>query len=171
LPSSDHPASERPVMDDVAIARALHVLGVVIWIGGVAMVTMVLLPAIRRGDLGPNRLQVFEAIERRFAWHARLASIVVGLTGFYMTQRLELWDRFRSGGFWWMHAMVCLWLLFTVVLFVAEPLVLHRWFHTRATVAPDAAFVLLHCAHWLLLGLSVITILGAVAGSQGVSLF
>jgi uncharacterized membrane protein len=27
-------------MDDVIIARALHVLGVVIWIGGVAMVTM-----------------------------------------------------------------------------------------------------------------------------------
>ena len=158
-------------MDDVVLARALHVLGVVIWIGGVAMVTMVLLPAIRRGDLGPNRLQVFEAIERRFAWQARLATIVVGLTGFYMTQRLELWDRFRSGGFWWMHAMVCLWLLFTVVLFVAEPLVLHRRFHTRAIAVPDAAFALLHRAHWVLLGLSVITILGAVAGSQGVSLF
>jgi hypothetical protein len=89
-----------------------------------------------------------------------------------MTQRLELWDRFRSGAFWWMHAMVCLWLLFTVVLFVAEPLVLHRWFHTRATAERDAAFALLQRAHWLLLGLSVITILGAVAGSQGVvSLF
>jgi uncharacterized membrane protein len=49
-------------MDDVIIARALHVLGVVIWIGGVAMVTMVVLPALRRGDLGTNRLQVFEAI-------------------------------------------------------------------------------------------------------------
>jgi hypothetical protein len=70
-----------------------------------------------------------------------------------------------------MHAMVCLWLLFTVVLFVAEPLVLHRRFHTRAIAVPDAAFALLHRAHWLLLGLSVITILGAVAGSQGVSLF
>ena len=158
-------------MDDVALARALHVLGVVIWIGGVAMVTMVLLPAVRRGDLGPNRLQVFEAIERRFARYARLATIIVGLTGFYMTQRLELWDRFRSGGFWWMHAMVCLWLLFTLVLFVGEPFVLHRWFHARATAAPEAAIALLHRAHWLLLVLSVITILGAVAGSQGVSLF
>jgi uncharacterized membrane protein len=158
-------------MDDVAITRALHVLGVVIWIGGVAMVTMVLLPAVRRGDLGQNHLQVFEAIERRFAWHARLATIVVGLTGFYMTQRLELWDRFHSGGFWWMHAMVCLWLLFTIVLFVAEPLVLHRWFHARATAAPNTAFALLHRAHWLLLVFSVITILGAVAGSQGMSLF
>jgi len=129
---------------------------------------MVLLPALRRGDLG-NRLQVFEAIERRFAWHARLATLIVGLTGFYMTQRLDLWDRFRSGGFWWMHAMVCLWLLFTLLLFVAEPLVLHRRFHARALVVPDAAFALLHRAHWLLLALSLITILGAVAGSQGLS--
>jgi uncharacterized membrane protein len=58
-------------MNDVAIARALHVLAVVIWIGGLAMVTMVVLPAVRRGDVGPNRLQVFEAIERRFVWPAR----------------------------------------------------------------------------------------------------
>ena len=136
-------------MDGVVIARALHVLGVVIWIGGVAMVTMVLLPAVRHGDVGPNRLVVFEAIERRFVWPVRIATVIVALTGFYMTDRLDLWDRFRSGEFWWMHAMVGVWLLFTVVLFVAEPLVLHRWFHARATSAPDAAFALLHCAHWI----------------------
>ncbi|HVC51426.1 MAG TPA: hypothetical protein VND87_05345 [Stellaceae bacterium] len=158
-------------MDDVVIARALHVLAVVIWIGGVAMVTTVMLPAIRCGDAGPNRLLVFEAIERRFVWHARIATVIVALTGFYMTERLGLWDRFRSAEFWWMHAMVCLWLLFSLVLFVIEPLVLHRWFHARATTAPDAAFTLLQRAHWVLLALSVITILGAVAGSQGMSLF
>jgi hypothetical protein len=62
------------------------------------------------------------------------------------------------------------WLLFTFVLFVAEPLFLHRWFHARASAAPDAAFALLQRAHWLLLILSLLTILGAVAGSQGVSL-
>jgi uncharacterized membrane protein len=157
-------------MDDVVIARALHILGVVIWVGGVAMVTMVVLPAVRRGDVGPSRVQVFEAIERRFAWYARIATVIVALTGFYMTDRLDLWDRFRSAEFWWMHAMVCLWLLFTLVLFVAEPLFLHRWFHVRASAAPDAAFALLQRAHWLLLVLSLTTILGAVAGSQGVAL-
>jgi uncharacterized membrane protein len=35
-------------MTDVIIARALHVLGVVIWIGGVWMVTAVVLPGLRR---------------------------------------------------------------------------------------------------------------------------
>jgi uncharacterized membrane protein len=157
-------------MDDVAIARALHVLFVVIWIGGVAMVTMVVLPAVRRGDIGPNRLQVFEAIERRFAWHARSATVIVGLTGFYMTDRLDLWGRFRSGEFWWMHAMVGVWLLFTLVLFVAEPLILHKWFLAKANAVPDSTFAVLQRAHWLLLALSLITILGAVAGSQGMPL-
>ena len=33
--------------NDFAIARALHVLAVLIWIGGVAFVTLVLLPACR----------------------------------------------------------------------------------------------------------------------------
>ena len=47
-------------MDDVVIARALHVLAVVIWIGGVSMVTTVALPAIRRGDLGGDWLQALE---------------------------------------------------------------------------------------------------------------
>ena len=74
-------------MHDVAVARALHVLAVVIWIGGVTMVTTVVLPAVRRGDLGADRLAAFQAIERRFVWQVRTAVIVVGASGFYMVAR------------------------------------------------------------------------------------
>nr|WP_295742410.1 hypothetical protein [uncultured Acidocella sp.] len=154
-------------MNDVIAARALHVLAVVIWIGGVSMATTVVLPAVRRGDLGEDRLAAFQAIERRFVWQARTAIALVGLTGFYMVWRLDLWDRFRSLRFWWMHAMVGVWLLFTFVLFIAEPFILHRHFRGWATAHPAVAFAWLHRAHWVLLGLSVATILGAVAGSQG----
>ena len=156
-------------MDAVVIARAFHVLAVVIWIGGVAMVTMAVLPAVRRGDLGPNSLDVFEAIERRFAWTARIATLIVALTGFYDRPR---WLVGSVPG--WRILVDArdgpVWLLFTVILFVAEPLVLDRWFHERATAAPDDAFTWLQRAHWLLLAISLITILAAVAGSQGVSL-
>ena len=86
-------------MDDIIIARALHVLGVVIWIGGVSLVTTVALPAVRRGMLGGDRLRAFQAIERRFVWQARAAIVVVGATGFYMAARADLWDRFRMAGF------------------------------------------------------------------------
>jgi uncharacterized membrane protein len=154
-------------VDSVVIARALHVLGVVIWIGGVAMVTTVALPAVRRGDLGADRLKAFQAIEHRFVWQARTAVIIVGLTGFYISARLDLWERFKSAQFWWMHAMIFLWLMFAFVLFVAEPFVLRRHFHKWATRTPEAAFAWLHRAHWILLVLSLVTIFGAVAGSQG----
>ncbi len=158
-------------MDDAVIARALHVLAVVIWIGGVTMATTVVLPAVRRGELGPDRIRAFQAIERRFVWQARTAVIIVGLTGFYMVARLDLWDRFQSAQFWWMHAMVGVWLLFCFILFAAEPFILQRHFNNWTTAAPDVALVWLHRAHWILLTLSLITVFGAVAGSQGWSPF
>jgi uncharacterized membrane protein len=158
-------------MDDIILARALHVLAVVIWIGGVAMATTVVLPAVRRGDLGLDRLQAFQAIEHCFVWQARTAVIVVGLTGLYMTWRLDLWNRFQAATFWWMHAMVCVWLLFAFVLFVAEPFILHRHFRRWAAEQPDIAFAWSQRIHWALLALSLITIFGAVAGSQGWSFF
>lgn len=34
--------------DELALTRAAHVAAVVLWIGGVAFVTTVLLPAVRR---------------------------------------------------------------------------------------------------------------------------
>jgi uncharacterized membrane protein len=158
-------------MDDLAIARALHVLAVVIWIGGVSMATTVVFPAVRRGDLGEDRLHAFEAIEHRFVWQARFAVLVVGFSGLYMIWRLDLWDRFHSATFWWMHAMVGVWLLFAFLLFVGEPFILRRYFHRWAATQPEAAFALLHRVHWVLLVLSVVTILGAVAGSHGWSPF
>jgi hypothetical protein len=158
-------------MDDVVLARALHVLAVVIWIGGVSMATTVALPAVRRGDLGVDRLQAFRAIERRFVWQARTAVLIVGLTGLYMTWKLDLWDRFRSLTFWWMHAMVCVWLLFAFLLFVGEPFILHRYLPRWAILRPQATFAWLHRVHWVLLVLSVVTVLGAVAGSHGLSIF
>jgi len=158
-------------MDDVVLARALHVLAVVIWIGGVSMATTVVLPAVRSGHLGADRLRAFQAIERRFVWQARTAIIVVALSGLYMIDRLNLWDRFQTVMFWWMHAMVCVWLLFAFILFIAEPFILRRHFHQWVTTRPDIAFAWLHRLHWVLLGLSLITVLGAVAGSHGWSIF
>jgi uncharacterized membrane protein len=157
-------------MIDVIVARALHVVAVVIWIGGVSMATTVVLPNVRHGRLGDNHLQVFQAIERRFVWQARTAIVVVGCTGFYMIARLEQWDRFQSADFWWMHAMVSVWLLFAFVVFAAEPLILHRYFKSWANARPDAAFAWLQRAHWVFLVLSLITIFGAVAGSHGWSI-
>jgi len=155
-------------MDDMAVARALHVLAVVWWIGGVAMVTTVILPHARRLRRGTAE---FEQMERRFALQARVATLLAGISGFYMIVRFDLWDRFTQVEYWWMHAMVAVWLLFTLVLFVAEPLFLDRWFRRRAAADPQGVLDLVQRFHWFMLTFGVITILGAVAGSHGLVLF
>ncbi|MGC2075256.1 MAG: hypothetical protein WA728_04325, partial [Xanthobacteraceae bacterium] len=155
-------------MDDIAVARAIHVFAVVVWIGGVAMVTTVILPIVRRGE--KERLALLEAVEGRFIWQARIASLLVAASGFYMVSRLGLWDRFRTIEFWWMHAMVLLWMIFTLILFIGEPLMKLRRRAHHAQAGPDARLVRMQWLHWALLMLSSITILAAVAGSQGMSL-
>lgn len=154
-------------MNDFAVARALHVLAVVLWIGGVSFVTTVLLPAIRDSHAPRDRLPFFERIERRFAWQARFTTLLAGATGFWMTQRYGLWPRFAEAAFWWMHAMVAVWVIFTLVLFVLEPLVLRRWLEQRTARDAEGTFALLERLHRVLLALSAIAVLGAVAGTHG----
>jgi uncharacterized membrane protein len=157
-------------VDDAAIARAVHVLAVVLWIGGVGFVTTVLLPALRRRKPPEESLACFDRFERRFSWQARVTTGLTGASGLYMLIRFDLWDRFRFASFWWMHAMVVVWLLFTAMLFAAEPLFLHRWLDRRAREKPEATFRLVEWFHWAMLLLSAVTILGAVAGTHGLLL-
>jgi uncharacterized membrane protein len=154
-------------VDDVTLARALHVFGVVLWIGGVAFVTTVLLPAVKRLKEPGERVAFFEQIERAFAWQARGTTLLVGLTGLHMIHSWDLWHRFAMAEFWWMHAMAAVWVVFTAMLFFAEPLFLHRWFLRQAERHPERTFALVQRLHWLLLILSLITVIGAVLGSHG----
>jgi uncharacterized membrane protein len=154
-------------MDDITLARALHVLAVIAWIGGVAMVTWVILPASRRMAKPEDRIAFFENVERRFALQARVMTLLAAGSGFYMVYRLRMWSRFLDSAFWWMHAMVAVWAVFTLVLFVLEPLFLHRWFIERARKEPETTFALVQHLHRVLATISLITAAAAVAGAHG----
>jgi len=152
---------------DIHIARGLHVLGVVLWIGGVGFVTWVLLPAIRRMSSVDDKVAFFEEIEGRFALVARGATLLVGVSGFYMVIAWDLWSRFMQPGFWWMHLMVLVWTVFTVMLFVAEPLFLHKWFLDHGKAQPESTFLLIQRMHWVLFIISLIAVIGAAMGAHG----
>lgn len=154
-------------MNELAIARALHVLGVVMWIGGVSMVTTILLSAVRAFKTAEERVAFFEQVESRFATQARWTTALVGATGFWMAWRFDLWWRFTDAHYWWMHAMVAVWVIFTLMLFVIEPFFLHKRLLHRAQRNPVGTLSTIQRMHWFLLAISLITILGAVAGSHG----
>jgi len=157
-------------MNGVAIAMAIHVLAIVWWIGGVAMVTTVLLPKAREFADPKEGLAIFQKIEGGFARQARAATLLAAFSGFYMVDHLALWPYFLAPAYWWLDAMVFVWALFTLVLFVAEPLFLHRWLALQASRSPGRTLALLHRLHWIVLLLSLITVFGAAAGSHGLSM-
>ena len=99
-------------MEYYTLARVLHVLAVIIWIGGVGMVTMVIIPAIKRMKSAEDQIQTFEQIEGRFAFVAKTMTILTAATGFYMLYVLDAWSRYTDPRHWWLHAMTLVWVIF-----------------------------------------------------------
>ena len=158
-------------MDYFTFARVLHVLAVVLWIGGVAMVTTVIIPAVKNLHSKEDQFRTFEKIEGKFSLQAKITVLLTGLTGFYMLYELDAWNRYLDYRFWWMHAMTIVWIIFMLMLFVLEPLVLHKLFKKQVQSNPAKTFHVIHILHWILLLLSLLTIAGAVAGSHGWFIF
>jgi uncharacterized membrane protein len=154
-------------MDDFLLARVVHVLGVVLWIGGVAFVTTILLPGMKKVATPAERVIMFERMESDFAWQARLTTLLTGASGFYMLYILDAWERFSDPSYWWLHAMLAIWLIFTMMLFVLEPLVVHKLFERWSRANPEGTLAMIQCLHWVLLSTSLITVAGAVAGVHG----
>ncbi len=151
--------------DDFTLARLIHVVAVAAWIGGVWFVTFVVIPAIARSDAPTERLAAFHRIEGRFAPQARWWVLLAGLSGFWMTWRADLWSRFTDPQMWWMHAMVALWLVFAIMLFIAEPLVLHR--RMASSPEPERDFAHMATMHRALSIVGFVTVAGAVGGAHG----
>jgi len=154
------------MIDDIQLARALHVLFIVHWIGGVAFVTLVALPLSRAKPEAARGWALFEAIERRFAAQVRISIPLAGATGLWMVWRLNLWAGFADPSLWWLGAMAAVWVAFMLLVFVVEPLAHGR---LAAMAARDPAAVLRRVfrAHLVLLTAAVVTVIGAVAGAHG----
>ena len=149
------------------LARIFHVLAVVLWTGGVGFVTTVLIPSISKTEEPAARLKIFEAIENKFGFQAKLTTLVAGISGVYMLEVTDGWSRYLNYEFWWLHLMTFVWAVFTLVLFILEPLFLQKWFHRQAEINSEKAFQLLQIMHVVLLSLSILAIVGAIGGSHG----
>jgi uncharacterized membrane protein len=155
------------IFDGLTWARAIHVLAIVHWIGGVSVVTTIVLPQAQQLDDSKAALEVFERFERRFAQQARMSILFAGVSGLYMLFALDAWDRFRDVSFWWLHLMVAVWLLFALVVYVLEPLFVHDRFRRLALESKKRAFSLATHLHAAVLVVSAITIGAGVLGAHG----
>lgn len=141
----------------------VHILSIVLWIGGVAFVTTITLPMLASWPAA-HRFAVFSEMERRFGAQARILVVAAGLSGGALLVRLRLTGLLGRPQGAWLDGMIGFWTLFALLLFVAEPLFLHRKMSELAQRDPNRVHALLLRGHRLLLALAVIVIISGVWG-------
>ena len=152
----------------VSILIAVHVLGVVVWIGGVAFVTMIVFPMITRMEDSFEKVLFFQGIEHRFAGIAKSAVVVVGLTGGWLLYITGEWRILFSVAGIGPTLMLIVWMFYLFVL-LFEGRIFKMIFKGSAQQDSIKIFSLLSRFHWVVLGLSLLTIgVGIWAGHGGV---
>ncbi|NIS75350.1 MAG: hypothetical protein GTO08_08735 [Deltaproteobacteria bacterium] len=145
----------------ISFLTALHVVVVVLWIGGVAFVTIIVFPMLLKMEDSLQKALMFQRIEGRFAKHARIYLILAGISGFsllYLTGRFQ--DLFTTEGFG-VTTMLIVWVFFGLVL-TFEKKIFQRLFDRPEKIDPQKIFYRLSAFHWVVLVLSLLAVFAAV---------
>ncbi len=131
-----------------AIALIIHVLSIVIWIGGVAFVTMIMFPMIQRTKNSLEQVLMFQGVEHRFSKIVKVLVILTGLSGLYL-----LYEKGFSFGAW---IMIFLWTLYASLLSFLEKIIFKKLFAKPSgeQLNTKQVFFGLQVFHWFILILS-----------------
>ena len=146
---------------------AVHVIGVVLWIGGVAFVTVVVFPMIMRMENSLEKVLFFQGVEHRFAKIAKTSVVVVGVTGVLLLHITGKWNvLFKASGIG-PTLMTVVWVFYVLVL-MFEGRLFKAIFSGEAQQDTAKVFYRLSVFHWLILGISLLAIgVGMWAGHGG----
>lgn len=143
----------------------LHVLAVVIWIGGVAFVTAIVFPVLGRMEDSMAKVSFFMGFEKRFQFLAKILVIIAGATGILLffergglrsltnTEALLLGYKFS------------VWLLYFALLFGAEKRLMATLISPTTPV--EKAFKRMTLFHWVVLILSLLAIISGIRLVRG----
>ncbi len=143
----------------------LHILSVVIWIGGVAFVTSIVFPVLTRMEDSMAKVSFFIGFEKRFQFLAKILVVIVGLTGIILfLQRggfssLDLEETMLIG------YKFIIWLFYFILLFGAEKRLMATLVTPKTPV--EKAFERLSIFHWIVLILSLLAIISGIRLVRG----
>lgn len=134
------------------IALIIHVLSIVIWIGGVAFVTMIMFPMIQRTKNSLEQVLMFQGVEHRFSKVAKVMVILAGLSGLYLVYE-KYGFNFKELGFG-VWIMIFVWVFYASLLFFLEPFLFRKLFASEKQPKTEQIFFRLQVFHWFILILS-----------------
>ncbi|HLC19232.1 MAG TPA: hypothetical protein VJM57_09500 [Thermodesulfobacteriota bacterium] len=148
------------------LMHIIHVLTVILWIGGLAFVTMMVFPVIFKTPEPLQKVLLFQRIEHRFARVARVYNLITGITGFAMVFYMGWHTVYFTRAGIPLLVMTLIWLFWLVMLFGLEPIIIRRMLDTmvkeRETMDIDGIFRKMNRMHWALLAASLVA---ATAGA------
>ncbi len=137
----------------LTILLIIHVISVIIWIGGVSFVTMVIFPMMYRTEGSLEKALLFQGVEHRFSGIVKWLIGLVGATGFWMLSakygiRILLVPRGIG-----IAIMLFAWALYTAIL-ISERRIFGRIFADPEKIDMNKALRLINVMHWFLLAIS-----------------
>jgi uncharacterized membrane protein len=145
----------------LTILLIIHVICVIIWIGGVAFVTMVIFPMMYQAEGSLEKALMFQRVEHRFAGMVKWLIAVVGATGLYMLYAqygFGLLLETRGIG---ILIMLFAWALYTTII-LSERKIFGRLFADPEKIDMDKALKMINVMHWFLLIISFTAVAGGV---------
>lgn len=143
------------------ILLIVHIIGVIIWIGGVAFVTTVIFPMMYHTEGSLEKALLFQRVEHRFAGMVRWLIVIVGATGFWLLSgRYGFGVLFQARGIG-ILIMLAAWTFYTGVL-LSERKIFGRIFADPEKIDMDRALKIINAMHWFLLTISFIAVAAGV---------
>ena len=140
---------------EYVIALTLHIMSIVVWIGGVTFVTLITFPMILRMDKSLEMVMMFQGTEHRFVKIAKVMVILAGLSGFYL-----LYEKGLSTA---VIIMIVIWSVYASLIFGLEKILFAKLFGKPEDQKDmKQVFKILQIFHWVVLGLSFIAIAAGV---------
>lgn len=142
-----------------SIMHIIHVLTVILWIGGLAFITILILPMVVRMPDALQKVLLFQRIEHRFAPLARVYTAIVGISGFIMFFLMNLHDTIFDRPSIPLLFMMAVWVFWVIMLFGLEPIIIKKMLDNMAKSAKameiETVFLRMNRLHWVLLILSL----------------
>lgn len=141
----------------VPLLTALHVVTIVLWIGGVAFVTIIIFPMLLRMEDSLEKVLLFQRVENKFARQARFYAWVAGITGgllLYLTGGYRMLFTLSGLG---ITIMLLVWLIYTFIL-TFEKRIFKVLFSQPEKLDTSKVFRRLNLFHWFIMGLSLLAV-------------
>ena len=149
-----------------SILHIIHLLTVILWIGGLAFVTTMIFPMLLKTQNALEKVLLFRRIEHRFARVARAYNVIVGVTGFAMLFTMGWHKTLLTRPGIPLLIMTLIWVFWFVMLFGLEPVLIKKMLDNMAKSGDkleiDTIFAKMNRMHWLMLFISLVA---AAAGA------